>query len=98
MIMEKQDKIFSRPPWWEVHSFRAGKEGKADTQQQLITAPEGETTIITTMTYGLVIFDRYVTAGKVKLVQPGKHCTKAQAAMPFTSENMTNSRCGTPVS
>ncbi|GKA16049.1 hypothetical protein Tco_0695796, partial [Tanacetum coccineum] len=29
--------------------------------------------------------------GKVKRVQPGKHHTKAQAAMPFTSEKMTNS-------
>nr|GEX60055.1 ribonuclease H-like domain, reverse transcriptase, RNA-dependent DNA polymerase [Tanacetum cinerariifolium] len=33
--------------------------------------------------------------GKVKRVQPGKHCTKAQAAMLFTSGKMTNSRCGT---
>ncbi|GJR31070.1 MADS-box protein AGL24-like protein [Tanacetum coccineum] len=34
--------------------------------------------------------------GKVKRVQLGKHRTKAQAAMPFTSGKMTNSRCGTP--
>ncbi|GJQ95197.1 hypothetical protein Tco_0006336 [Tanacetum coccineum] len=35
------------------------------------------------------------TTCKVKWVQPGKHCTKAQAAMPFASGKMTNSRCGT---
>ncbi|GJS36663.1 hypothetical protein Tco_0535045 [Tanacetum coccineum] len=37
----------------------------------------------------------YVGQGNVKQVQPGKHRTKAQAAMLFTSGKMTNSRCGT---
>ncbi|GJT44378.1 hypothetical protein Tco_0953093 [Tanacetum coccineum] len=32
-----------------------------------------------------------VARGKVKRVQARKHCTKAEAAMPFTSEKMSNS-------